>query len=128
MPRGTPIPAELRERIKSELREGKLPEFVADRYGVTIRTCQNYLYQMRAALRNELQAQGVNHYEIERRVHQVMRGDTAQFIVVDLPGRKFRPEFVRGGGLFELGNKGEVVAKDKQFRGEVVLNEQSGRV
>jgi DNA-directed RNA polymerase subunit N (RpoN/RPB10) len=86
MPTGKPLCPEIRKEVKRRLREGELPEFIADEYGITRTTCHKYLAAMRDELRAKMRSEGCSDLAIEREVHRVFRHDDCQFLTMDYPG------------------------------------------
>jgi hypothetical protein len=98
MPTGKPLRPEIRKEVKRRLREGELPEFIADEYGITRTTCHKYLAAMRGELRAKMRSEGCSDLAIEREVHRVFRHDDCQFWSVEYPGEIAAKYVLEGGG------------------------------
>ena len=86
MPRGKHLPANVRAEIMRRLFEGELPAIVGPQYGVTEKTCQKYLAEMRDDLRAKMGEKGCSSRAIEEEVHRIFRHNGCQFLAIEHPG------------------------------------------
>jgi hypothetical protein len=93
MPSGIDTPVAVKKEIMQKLRDGWLPKFLAQEYGLSPWTIRNWEAVARKRRRAEMTAQSLPMSEIEQRINQEFRGDNVQVRSFEYRGA-FKKEYL----------------------------------